>query len=158
MEGCHVIIFISQNRNPNFPQTLAATINLHGSRRRFRPPSGFTHQQLNLAPPRRATTITIFHLRTPPEPSTSHHQHHHISSFTLQTPPPHLNLAGLHTPCNHDEAVAATPPSSFTPAPARLVPAAPFKPRQPRQSQLHHHLWTGTTSEHHERECENPFQ
>jgi len=23
MEGCHVIIFISQNRNPNFPQTLA---------------------------------------------------------------------------------------------------------------------------------------
>jgi len=35
MEGCHVIIFISQNRNPNFSQTLAATINLHGSRRRF---------------------------------------------------------------------------------------------------------------------------
>jgi len=32
MKGCYVIIFISQNRNPNFPQTLAATINLHGSR------------------------------------------------------------------------------------------------------------------------------
>ena len=26
MEGCHVIIFHLQNRNPNFPQTLAATM------------------------------------------------------------------------------------------------------------------------------------
>ncbi|QCE15286.1 hypothetical protein DEO72_LG11g2295 [Vigna unguiculata] len=74
MEGCHVIIFISQNRNPNFPQTLAATINLHGSRRHFRPPrfcstifsppwtnldgSRFTHQQPRQPPSARRSSVT----------------------------------------------------------------------------------------------------
>ncbi|QCD90009.1 hypothetical protein DEO72_LG4g961 [Vigna unguiculata] len=56
------------------------------------------------------------------------------------------NSAPLH-PRSAATVAAATPPSSFTPAPARLVPTAPFKPRQPRQPQLHHHLRTGTTSE-----------
>ncbi|QCE14871.1 hypothetical protein DEO72_LG11g1877 [Vigna unguiculata] len=68
MEGCHVIIFISQNRNHSFPQTLAATINLHGSHRRFRPPSRFTHQQLNLAPPPRQPSSSRCHPHGPDDP------------------------------------------------------------------------------------------
>jgi len=93
MEGCHVIIFISQNKNPNFPQTLAATINLHGSRRRFWPP------RLHL---QRASSGAV---------SVSHHgslfsDHHHASAMAatnhLQPPSPlqlQPPLQQLPTPC-----------------------------------------------------------
>ncbi|QCD82397.1 hypothetical protein DEO72_LG2g2735 [Vigna unguiculata] len=81
MEGCHVIIFISQNRNPNFPQTLAATINLHGSCRCFRPPHFMQHQS-------RPSSV-IFKLRnTATEPPSL--QNHRTTIFS----PPWTNLDG----------------------------------------------------------------
>jgi len=82
MEGCHVIVFISQNRNPNFPQTLAATINLHGSRRRFWPPSTPPH---------------LF-IRTAAATATRHLHHDHLlrsASFTLHHPS-RLHRSSVH--------------------------------------------------------------
>ena len=76
MEGCHVIIFISQNRNPNFPQTLAASINPHGSHRRFRPPRFCS----DASPPTLAASskhqFRHFTRSTPPSSRAERHREH----------------------------------------------------------------------------------
>ena len=105
MEGCHVIIFISQNRNPNFPQTLAATINLHGSHRRFRPPRfcsdasppmhEFHHHQQHsnlqrAPPPRTCTSAKLLHSASAMAATESEPEHHHLLHDHREFPQHHL--------------------------------------------------------------------
>jgi len=88
MEDCHVIIFISQNRNPNFPQTLAATINPHGSHRRFRPPRFCS----DASPPTSATSRAA-HLHLLAQNATVSTQPRTCNTSPESALPPSLHLA-----------------------------------------------------------------
>jgi len=123
-----------KKRNPNFPQTLAATMTLHGSRRRFRPPPATSTCTSHFpSPPSRQ--------KTPISPATTNPQrilHASRTTCTIGTytreltivdpdsreqPPPHhytshrAITATTPESTNHDSTAAALrsrilPPSS----------------------------------------------
>jgi len=102
MEGCHVIIFISQNRNPNFPQTLAATIHLNGRRRQSRRPS---HLQPPLQQLHRTTIAARSTLCQSLATATRHHQRRRevatLAPFAPATTNLHLHVAAAQPLAHH---------------------------------------------------------
>ena len=135
MEGFHVIIFISQNRNPNFPQTLTATINLHGSRRRFRPLSGFqsppkpgtNHRACTCSIPATFTPISPESGAVPSRTAPRPWQQHLASSITAAAPHHHCSQICTVPIAQHQQIHHANERNYSSHCSLRLSPSSPLQ-------------------------------
>jgi len=146
MEGCHVIIFISQNPNPNF----LLSFHHHGSRRRHLLAGHHWNSPETAATPHRTFSVPQQQpIRTPPSSSiraavfyhhrsSAHHHHEPASARTFSAAPPSsrrhfllpVSVQPLHA--QHTSIFSRrTPPRAHSHEPATLL-----------RNMRHHHLCT----------------
>jgi len=177
MEGCHVIIFISQNPNPNF----LLSFHHHGSRRRHlrQPPWKLSFRQPRTAPSRnllrshRSSTLrrNLHHFRSahePPSrlrllrtsisrrnPTTTIPQHHHRSCASRRssvTTAPATNLQHFVGTNSHAPAATASTPPLHLQRVAhqrRLLRNHPLRSRNCSAPPQHHRSHVPRSSNHH---------